>query len=175
MRGYLPPTLTTVAALQQDREVAGGTGWAVTPALRESYASGDSEELEYAVLARAAHQSLELLADDVRAPRRRVVIVAEVPDGAVVAAGTDGTGGTDGADGEQQAPDPGEVIVTGPIAIRTIEAVHVDEPESVPLVRAVLIDPEDEDALGDLEDAHLLWYATQEIEELAAQVGRPRP
>src|ERR1700710_1500356 len=108
MRVYLPSTLTAVAALQREREAPGGIGWAVTPALRESYASGDSEELEYAVLARAAHQSLELLADDVRAPRRRVVIVAEVPDGAVVAAGADGT---DGTDGDQQAQDPGEVIV----------------------------------------------------------------
>lgn len=161
MRVYLPSTLTAVVALQQDREAHGGVGWAVTPALRESYASGDSEELEYAVLARAAYHSLELLGDDVRAPRRRVVIVAEVPDAAVVAAATDG---------EPLPPDPGEVRVSGPIAIRTIEAVHVDEPESVPLVRAVLIDPENEDALGDLEDAHLLWYATQEIEELVAQV-----
>ncbi len=159
MRVYLPSTLTTVAALQRDREVAGGTGWAVTPALRESYASGDSEELEYAVLARAAQQSLELLADDVRAPRRRVVLVAEVPDAAVAPASDD-----------ELAPDPGEVRVVGPVAIRAIEAVHVDEPESVPLVRAVLIDPEDEDAAGDLEDAHLLWYATQEIDELTASV-----
>jgi hypothetical protein len=160
MRVYLPSTLTAVATLQQDRETPGGIGWAVTPALRESYASGDDEELEYAVLARAAQHSLELLADDVRAPRRRVVLVAEVHDAAVAAA----------TDGEDLPPDPGEVRVSGPIAIRSIVAVHVDEPESLPLVRAVLIDPEDEDALGDLEDAHLLWYATQEIDELAASV-----
>jgi hypothetical protein len=159
MRVYLPSTLNAVAALQEKRETTGGIGWAVTPALRESYESGDSEELEYAVLARAAQESLELLSDDVRAPRRRVVLVAEVPDDAVVAAASD----TDAL-----SPDPGEVRVNGTIAIRSIEAVHVDEPESVALVRAALIDPEDTDALGELEDAHLLWYATQEIDELVA-------
>jgi hypothetical protein len=46
--------------------------------------------------------------------------------------------------------------------------VHVDDEASVPLVRAALIDPDDDMAQGDLEDAELLWYATQEIDQLLA-------
>ena len=54
--------------------------FAVTPALREAYASGDDEELEYVAMPPAARQSLRLLAGDQDAPRRRVVLAADVPD-----------------------------------------------------------------------------------------------
>ena len=126
---------------------------AVTPALREWYASGSDDELEYAALSRAARLSLELLADEVTAPRRRVVLAADVPDADVQWA---------------SAPDadPAEVWVAGEIPIRLIDAVHVDDADSVPLVRAVLINPDDEMADGDLEDADLLWFATQELDQL---------
>ena len=54
-------------------------GFAVTPALREAYASGDAEELEYAAMTEAARASLRLLAADPAAPPRRVVLAAEMP------------------------------------------------------------------------------------------------
>ena len=54
-------------------------GFAVTPALREAYVSGDAEELEYAALTEAARASLRLIAADPVAPPRRVVLAAEIP------------------------------------------------------------------------------------------------
>ncbi len=151
MRVYLPATLTGLPSLLRDRRFPGGKGCAVTPALREWYAAGDDDELEYSALQRAARQSLDLLADDVRAPRRRVVLAAEVPDAAVRP-----------GDGD----DPAAVTVDGEIPLSAVQAVHVDGEDAVPLVRAVLVDPADEMAQGDLEDADLLWYATQEIDQL---------
>ena len=56
--------------------------------------------------------------------------------------------------------------MAGEIPIRLFDAVHVDDADSVPLVRAVLINPDDEMADGDLEDADLLWFATQELDQL---------
>src|SRR5437588_6374678 len=85
MRVYLPSTLSGLAEILRDRKVGPVplTGYAVTPALREWYASADLEELEYAAMSDAAKESLRLLAADPEAPSRRVVVVAEVPDGAV--------------------------------------------------------------------------------------------
>jgi len=65
------------------RRVEPGPGpaarYAVTPALREAYASGDEEELEYAALTEAARASLRMLAGNPAAPPRRVVLAAEIP------------------------------------------------------------------------------------------------
>src|SRR3954464_14983342 len=85
MRVSLPSTLSGLAGILQDRklEPAPLTGYAVTPALREWYASADLEELEYAAMSDAAKDSLRLLAADPDAPSRRVVVVAEVPDEAI--------------------------------------------------------------------------------------------
>ena len=86
MRVYLPTTLTALACLLHTGaiEPAPVRGFAVTPALREWYATGDLEELEYVAMAHAARASLRLLADDPQAPRRRVVLAADVPDEEVV-------------------------------------------------------------------------------------------
>jgi hypothetical protein len=152
VRVYLPATLTGLPSLLRDRRVPGGAGCAVTPALREWYAVGDEDELEYAALQRAARQSLDLLADDVRAPRRRVVLAVDVPEAtARFDAGHD---------------EPAAVSVAGDIPLSAVKAVHVDSEDAVPLVRAVLVDPDDDMAQGDLLDADLLWYATQELDQL---------
>src|SRR4051812_41497815 len=55
------------------------TGHAVTPELREWYSDGDDEQLEYAAFTRAAQDSLLLLHADPDAPRRRAVIVVDLP------------------------------------------------------------------------------------------------
>src|SRR6516162_567117 len=73
MRVYLPATLSTLACLLRAGEIgpAPVRGFAVTPALREWYATGDLEELEYVAMTHAGRASLRLLAADPGAPRRR--------------------------------------------------------------------------------------------------------
>src|ERR1035438_421630 len=59
MRVYLPATLPALADLLRTGEIGPVplTGFAVTPALREWYASGDLEELEYVAMTHAARAS----------------------------------------------------------------------------------------------------------------------
>jgi hypothetical protein len=82
MRVYLPTTLAALAHQLRSGKIgpAPVRGFAVTPALREWYATGDLEELEYVAMAHAARESLRLLAGDPQAPRRRVVFATDVPD-----------------------------------------------------------------------------------------------
>ena len=82
MRVYLASTMPALAAALQAGQIGPAplAGFAVTPALREWYASGDLDELEYAALAVAARASLRLLAADAAAPPRRVTLAADVPD-----------------------------------------------------------------------------------------------
>ncbi|GLY89024.1 DUF6912 family protein [Actinoallomurus iriomotensis] len=166
MRVYLPSTLSGLAGILRDRklEPAPLTGYAVTPALREWYASADLEELEYAAMSDAARDSLRLLAADPEAPSRRVVIAAEVPDEAVVHAGG-------------HLGDPGErarVRVTQPVPFERIVSGHVDDAEAETDVRAAraasdAADAGDDDARFTVDGAaghELLWYATQELPHL---------
>ncbi|HEX5566673.1 MAG TPA: hypothetical protein VFY14_07040, partial [Streptomyces sp.] len=87
MRVYVPLTLPGLADAHRKGALGPGplTAYAVTPGLREWYVSDDVEELEYAALGRAARASLRRLAVDPGAPRRRVVVAVDVPDGAAVA------------------------------------------------------------------------------------------
>src|SRR5580698_7668349 len=82
MRVFLPSTLPALArALKTGQLSEAGhevPGFAVTPALREAYASGNEDELEYTALTEAARASLRLLAADPAAPPRRVVLAAEL-------------------------------------------------------------------------------------------------
>ena len=84
MRVYLPSTLPRLRRLLDAGalEDVPLPGYAVTGALREWYAEGDEEELEYAALSLAARASVRLLdrllVEDPSAPARRVVVVAEV-------------------------------------------------------------------------------------------------
>ncbi len=137
-------------------------GFAVTPALREAYASGDSEELEYAALTAAARASLRLLAADPAAPPRRVVLAAELPAGQV----------------RPDAPDdePARVMVAAPVPLESLVSAHVDAPDAAADVRRAAAaleaaDAGDADAGFDVDGAEgheLAWYATQELPDLAA-------
>src|SRR5437763_267047 len=87
LRVYLPATMQALGSLRERGEFgpSGSDGrpleaHAVTPALREWYAEGDDEELEYVAFTRAAQAALQLLRHDPAAPRRRVVIPADVAD-----------------------------------------------------------------------------------------------
>jgi hypothetical protein len=163
MRVYLPTTLTALACLLRAGAIgpAPVRGYAVTPALREWYASGDLEELEYVAMAQAARESLRLLADDPQAPRRRVVLAADVPDEQI-----SHNGGFD---------EPTLVEVSAPVAVDRVVSAHVDDllaaadiAEAVAALPAA--DKGDDDAQFTVDGAEgheLLWYAAQELPYLA--------
>ncbi|QLE72304.1 hypothetical protein FGW37_12475 [Streptomyces rectiverticillatus] len=166
MRVYVPLTLPGLAEAHK----AGVLGpapldaFAVTPALREWYHSDDVEELEYAALGRAAQGSLRLLATDPEAPRRRVVVAVDVPEGAVA---TDPERGLD-----QSAY--GEVRLSEAVRLAKAAAVHVDSgdaEEDVAAAAAALgaADRGDDDAqftVDGAEDHELMWFGVQEIPNL---------
>ena len=160
MRVYLPSTLSRLRALLDTGALGEPPlpGYAVTGGLREWYAEGDEEELEYAAMSLAARASVRLLdrallLEPGLAPRR-VVVVAEV--GAV-----------------EPAPDVDRaaVRVQEAVPLRLVQAVHVDSAEAEADVRAAaeaLVEAElgSEDAAFLVEQAEgheLQWYATQEI------------
>jgi hypothetical protein len=164
MRVYLPSTLPAVAQALQAGQVGPGplAGFAVTPALREAYASGDDEELEYAALTEAARASLRLLASaaDPAAPPRRVVLAADIPAEHVK---------PDPRDGE-----PARVVITTKVKLKDLAAAHVDAPDADADVRSAVqalpaADAGDEDARFTVDGAEgheLGWYATQELSYL---------
>ncbi len=159
MRVYLPATLSTLACLLRAGEIgpAPVRGFAVTPALREWYASGDLEELEYVAMMHAARASLRLLAADPDTPRRRVVLAADVPDDMV---------GHDG--GFDQ---PTVVEIGAPVPVDLMVSGHVDGVLAMPdIAEAVAALPAadlgDDDArfvVDGAEGHELLWYASQEL------------
>lgn len=156
MRVYLPATLPALRRLLDSGRLGDPPlpAYAVTAALREWYAAGDDEELEYAALSLAARASVRLLDADQDAPRRRVVVVAE-------------------ADEVEAAPrvGPAAMRVLSAVPLRRVQAVHVDDPAAVPDVTVaadavVEADLGGDDAAFRLEQAEgheLQWYATQEI------------
>src|SRR5580704_3440242 len=112
MRVFLPSTLPAVAKALLAGQVGPGVqrGFAVTPALREAYASGDAEELEYAALTEAARASLRPLA---AVPAEHVK--------------------PDPRDGE-----PARVALSNPIKIDDLASAHVDAPDADADVRSAV-------------------------------------
>jgi hypothetical protein len=165
MRVYLPTTLPGLAVLHR----AGGVGppplaaYAVTPALREWYTSDDLEHLEYAAMAQAARACLPLLAADPAAPRRRVVIAADLPERQV---------------SPQAQADRGAVLLAVNVPLRLVAAVHLDAEAAEKDVAAAVdalpaAERGDDDAaftVDTVEDHELLWYAVQEIPDLLGGV-----
>jgi len=162
MRVYLPFTMPALAKLLAAAETGAPPvrGFAVTPALREWYSSGDDEELEYVAMTHAARASLRLLHSDPSAPHRRVVLAAEVPDQHVSSiAGFD---------------EPALVEVRVPVALGDVVSGHIDDVSAARDVGAAVAalpaaDDGDDDARFTVDGAEgheLLWYATQELERL---------
>jgi hypothetical protein len=163
LRVYLSSTLPALAELLRTGELGPAPvhGYAVTPALREWYSSGDVEELEYVALLHAARDSLRLLAADPSAPRRRVVLAAELTDGL--------------AGGQEIGPDdPALVKVGGAVPLRLVVSAHVDDATAARAIGAAVAalpaaDAGDDDARFTVDGAdgyELLWYATQEFADL---------
>jgi hypothetical protein len=165
MRVYLPTTLTALPAMLKEGELGPVPlhGYAVTPALREAYASGDEEELEYVAMLAAARESVRLLAADPEVPRRRVVLAADVPDDNVAWIAYD--------------DDPAAVSVGAVIAAGKVVSGHVDDVAAEADVAAAadasaLADAGDEDAQFTVDGAEgheLGWYASQELTFLTEQ------
>jgi hypothetical protein len=163
MRVYLPATLSTLACLLRAGEIgpAPVRGFAVTPALREWYATGDLEELEYVAMTHAGRASLRMLAADPGAPRRRVVLAADIPDALL------GRGG--GFD------DPTAVEIGVPVTVDRVVSAHVDEVLAIPDIAEAAAalpaaDQGDDDArfvVDGAEGHELLWYASQELPYLS--------
>jgi hypothetical protein len=159
MRVYLPSTLPALADVLSTGTVGTAPlhGFAVTPALREAYASGDEEELEYIAMLAAARESLRLLRTTPDAPRRRVVLAA---DAEVTWIAYD--------------DEPAAVVITDAVPLTALASGHVDDPDAEPDVAAATdaiaaADAGDEDASFTVDSAEgheLAWYATQELKTL---------
>jgi len=138
-------------------------GFAVTGELRESYAQGDEEELDYAAMTAAARSALALLAEaeaeDEDEPPRRVVLAV---------------------DADEVTPNveygPAGVELAHAVPTRQVVAVHVDTAEAEADVAAAVTmlrsggprDVDEEFLLDACEGHELAWFATQEIGDLLA-------
>lgn len=160
MRIYVPATLPMLRRLVAEEVLhpLGGTAFALTSALRESYASGDTEELEYVAMRDAARASLRLLAIELSGDQpcwaRRVVIAVDTENAVA-----------------RPDLDDAAVRVTGEIPFAAVAAVHIDDPEAEYAVRqaAAVVDDADlgdldaEFVLGEAEDHELSWYDPSEL------------
>jgi Family of unknown function (DUF6912) len=169
LRVYLPATMQALGALRERGEF-GPTGsdgrpleaHAVTPALREWYAEGDEEELEYVAFTRAAQAALRLLRHDPAAPRRRVVLSADLPAARLTTVD----------------PELGSSAVRlgGPVPLAAVAAIHVDASGAEPDVdaaarvveEALAGDPDAQFTVDGAEDHELAWYDVSELDELVS-------
>lgn len=165
MRMYLPATVPMLAALHKEgsfRPDPAVPSHAVTAQLREWYAEGDDEELEYVAFTRAAQEALHLLRADPQAPPRRVVIATDVPERDVVA--------LDVELGSSAVRGP------GPVSLGAIAAVHIDGADAEADVRAAALvvaeaeagDPDAQFTVDGAEDHELEWYDPSELEQILA-------
>ncbi|MEN3309966.1 MAG: hypothetical protein V7603_6168 [Micromonosporaceae bacterium] len=164
IRVYLPATLPLLAVLRDRGELhpylSGGhevVAHAVTPSLREWYAEGDDEELEYVAFTRAAQAALRLLRYDRAAPRRRVVVSVDVP--------------ARGLAPVDQELGSSAVRLAAAVPIDAVAAIHVDAPDAEDDVaaaadvveEAVAGDPDAQFTVDGAEDHELAWYDVSEL------------
>ena len=158
MRVYVPATVPLLRQWLAEGRAPAGLAWAVSPALREWYREGDEEEMEYVAQLAAGRSSLDLLASDAAAPRRRVVIAADAPD----------------LDVTQTTGPRGQVAGGVPLPCSRWASALVDDPEAEPVIAAAVdalpaAAAGDDDAAFALDEAaaaELGWYAVQELDEL---------
>lgn len=172
-RVYLPATLALLERAQQDGDVAAPVAHGVTSALRRAWTAvpagggrlpedpDTEEQLEFAASLDAAAASLVLIARDADAPRRRVVLAADVEPGAIH---------------ECSAGQRREKLDAG-----WTSAVALDRPVPWGRVVSLLVDAAaSADRVGTaaralsgrpgLDDCDLLWYDVTETDEVIAQL-----
>ncbi len=138
---FLPSTLPALAAVLDEGRVRAPAAFA---------ADTDDEEAEYEAMYAAAEESLRLLAADPSAPRRRVVLVANLADHLV-------------EEESRESPDVVRVRITGDsIPRKRLASAHIDDEAAAPDIARAATDPSSTAA-----DAHeLMWYALQELPHL---------
>ncbi|MFC0007424.1 DUF6912 family protein [Micromonospora siamensis] len=164
VRVYVPATVPMLARLHAEG-LRASEAHAVTRDLREWYAEGDEEELEYVAFTRAAQDALLLLREDTSAPRRRVVVSVDLPAAAVERA--------DGVLGSSL------VLLSAPVPAAAVAALHVDGAEAVGDVTAAVDvarealagDPDAQFTVDSAEDHELEWYDASELELLLRTVS----
>jgi uncharacterized protein DUF6912 len=163
VRVYVPATVPMLAALRASGQLGAGPteAHAVTPALREWYAEGDEEELEYVAFTRAAQAALQLLRHDPAAPRRRVVVSADVAATDLVR--------------EDVELGSSTVRLPHPVSLKEVASIHVDGADAAEQVgaaaevveEAAAGDPDAQFTVDGAEDHELEWYSVTELDDLA--------
>ncbi|NKY97531.1 DUF6912 family protein [Nocardiopsis alborubida] len=152
---FLPSTIPALARLLEEGRLEDVplTAFAADPGPDE-----DVEEAEYEAMYAAARESLALLAAEPGAPRRRVVLAANMPDHVVERAGRSGRGVV-------------RVGLTGAVPYKKLASAHVDDADAVADVAAAVQDPSS-DAV---EDHELMWFAVQELRYLVEEASNRHP
>ena len=157
-RVYLPATSAHLAGLVQSGSMpTGGTGYAVTPAVRAGSPDGDDDEWEFEAFGDAAAACIALL-DPATSELRRVVVSVDLDPTDVVAAG-----GSPAA-----ASTPSAVAVPAQVARASVAAVHVDDEHAAAALSRVL----DGGSASLLDDVALDWFDASEVEALVRQLAR---
>ena len=152
VRVYVAGSARLLGALKADGRLPGPLeACGVTADVRAALDGLDQEELEYAAFAEAAQRSLRLLEGG---PMRRVVIAADVVD----AAPGEGFGG---------------LVLAGGLELAQVAAVHADATDAARAVAEARTGGPG--AMDAIDDHDLLWFATQEIDDLLADLAAGGP
>lgn len=151
MHVFLPSTIPALARLLEEGRLEGAplTAFTADPGPGE-----DVEEVEYEAMYAAAEESLALLASDPDAPRRRVVLAANVPDRVVEREGRSEEG-------------VARVRVAGAVPLKRLLSAHVDDAAAARDVAEAAQDP----TSGAAEEHELMWFAVQELRYLVQEGG----
>lgn len=143
MRVYVPVTFVGLRRAASSGALP-SSGWRAY-VLPSAVPDDESEAAEYETLRAAAGESLAALRTEPEAPRRRAVVVANVPD-----------------EWTESEPD-GTVILTRRIPVERFLAVYADSAASAGDVVAALSGKE-----SPIGQTDLLWFARQELTDLVS-------
>lgn len=146
---FLPTTVPGLAALLDAGRLEGE---ALTAFTADAGPNGDAEEAEYDAMYAAAEASLRLLGEDPGAPRRRVVLAAEMPDHVV-------------EHEARRADGVARVSIRGGVPYKKLRSAHVDDADAAADIAEAAADPGSEAA----EEHELMWFAVQEIRYLVEE------